>query len=1277
MVLPRRLAAALLSVLGGWSSPAIAAVPAASEAGRPFVSAFTARAYRGHNQMWEMAQAPDGVLYFGNSNKVLDYDGVTWRATAVPGSFVRRLAFGTDGKLYVGSNDEIGFLAPGPDGRMAFTSLRPHVPPSALPLGMITAVEPLGDAVFFATTTGTLRWQGGRMTHWPIEEKKAPWLSVADGAVYLHRTGHGLFRLEHDTFVSVCRDPAVVKAHLVSVLADPPGAPLLMVRESGVSRLRPDGSLAPWNADLAPLLARTRLRIIRRLGDGSVALATDTLGILRLAHDGRLLDRFDETSGLENASLHALHSDREGGLWINTSQGSLRAELGSPYSVFDQVNGLGRDSIRALCRHEGTLYASYHDHLHRLVPADLAQRGSARFERVPIDYSFVWAIASHPSGLLLAGVPGLALLKDNTLTWIIRDVSARLAAIERSRFQSDRFFIGGETGLTFVRYVDGAWRVEGQLQGSTGNVRAIAEADADTLWLGTPTRGYVKVTRPAGDSDWARATAKTYLETHGLPANQGWSYLHPTPLGLVFAPDSGVFRYDAAGDRFVPEPRLTPPGRMDARIRNIVTAPGGTLLLESELADGAGFTIHELTPDGAGYRWTAHARKLEERLGYGGARFAWAERTPAGEDTFWFSGPDATVRIDTSRRPAPPPPWSALIRDVQLPGTSGPARDGVRVPFTRDPVTFAFGAPRLGGGGPLEFQTRLVGFDARWSPWSAEPRVAFTQLEGGPFTLEVRARDFDRQLSAPAQFTFAIAPPPHRTAWAFAAYGVAGCAAIAGFIRWRLRRSERERLRLERLVAERTAELKVAKEAADAANRAKSAFLANMSHELRTPLNGVIGYAQVLQRSARLAPEDRDRVHIMQASGEHLLRMINEVLDFSKIEAGRLEVQPAPVHLRQLLRDVIANHSPRATEKSLTLQLEIAAAVPDLILTDGQKLRQILDNLVGNAVKFTARGEIAVTVTTSAGERGPGHRPQLEFGVRDTGVGIAAADQARLFEPFQQAGEGRPPEPGTGLGLAISRRLVELLGGQLDLESLPGVGSTFRFALPLETIARQAAPPEAAPRDILGYHGPRRRLLVVDDIAINRAVLREILAPLGFELREAPDGPTALQVTAEFHPELVFLDLRMPGMDGFALARALRERAAAAPAKLIAMSASVLSFNRDDAFAAGCDDFLPKPFRESDLLARLELHLGLTWIHTSPEAAPPSAAPQTPVPPAVLQPLLDAARIGRVAEIRRLLPGLRATAPDLARELEGMLARFEMENLRARLARELAAASSV
>jgi CheY-like chemotaxis protein/anti-sigma regulatory factor (Ser/Thr protein kinase) len=442
-----------------------------------------------------------------------------------------------------------------------------------------------------------------------------------------------------------------------------------------------------------------------------------------------------------------------------------------------------------------------------------------------------------------------------------------------------------------------------------------------------------------------------------------------------------------------------------------------------------------------------------------------------------------------------------------------------------------------------------------------------------------------------------------------------------------------------------------------------------MSHELRTPLNGVIGYAQVLQDDRRLLSDQRERLRIVQNSGEHLLRMINDVLDLAKIEAGKLELRPAPFALADLVRDIVAAHAPTAASKRLTFSTDLAPDLPPWVEGDAQKLRQILDNLLGNAVKFTAKGSVTLRVSVSQ-LSALNSQLLIAFAITDTGPGIDTHDQARLFQPFEQATRSRPNAPGAGLGLAISRALVDRLGGSLTLTSEPGRGSTFSFSVPLPAVAPDPVL-VARTRRLSGYEGPRRHVLIVDDNQVNRSLLADLLIPLGFSCVEFPSGEAALAHLARSDsplPDLAILDVRMQDLDGLELTRRLRALPRGASLKILLTSASVLTFDPAAGRAAGCDDFLPKPFRTADLVEKITALLALTW--RSADSASPFAsvaADSTPLPPALRDQLRELLAQGDLDAFRSALSAARplhpACEPHFA-ALEAAAAAFELSRLR-------------
>ena len=411
------------------------------------------------------------------------------------------------------------------------------------------------------------------------------------------------------------------------------------------------------------------------------------------------------------------------------------------------------------------------------------------------------------------------------------------------------------------------------------------------------------------------------------------------------------------------------------------------------------------------------------------------------------------------------------------------------------------------------------------------------------------------------------------------------------------------RRQAEELVQARTAELVIARDRADVANRAKSAFLAAMSHDLRTPLNGVLGFAQLLQRDKNLTQRQQAGVNAIRQSGEHLLTLINDILDLAKIEAGKFELCPTLFDLPRYLDGLVELMSVRAKQKpALALGADLPPELPATLRADEKRLRQVLLNLLDNAVKFTERGTVTLRVQPS-----PGGSNLLRFEVQDTGSGMNEAQLSRLFQPFEQVGGMEDRNRGTGLGLAISRQFVRLMGSEIHVQSAPGEGTRFWFDLPLQPAADGELPAsDVARRHVVGYAGRRRRVLVVDDVATNRELLLDMLGSLGFELGQAGDGAQALSTLESGMPDLILLDVLMPTLGGVETVDHLRRAGACVP--VIAISASATMDDKERSLSAGADAFLTKPINLQALLDQMGTLLGLEWIQDASAAPTVSGA---------------------------------------------------------------------
>jgi signal transduction histidine kinase/streptogramin lyase/DNA-binding response OmpR family regulator len=789
----------------------------------------------------------------------------------------------------------------------------------------------------------------------------------------------------------------------------------------------------------------------------------------------------------------------------------------------------------------------------------------------------------------------------------------------------------------------------------SGIITTINCDPAGVLWLGHWGGGLDKFD-PKTETFWHYKNDLT--NPASLSNNEVWSIWRGSTGDLWIGTSGGLNRLDRQTEKFIAYRRKD--GLSSDRINTILEDDQGQLWLGTA---ESGITVFD-PKKGVTKTFDVTDGLQSNQFLNGGP--AYKLRTGAlmfgGEEGFNIINP-ANISYNTEAPPVVLTNFEIFNKPISVGETDSPLKQSINatkeltLSYAQSVFSFEFAALNYRYPQKNQYAYMLEGFDKDWSYVDSSRRlITYTNLNPGEYTFRVKASNNDGVWNEEGKsIKIIVTPPWWQTTWfrMLAALLVVGL--VAGGVWWRVSSIESRNRELEAQVAGRTSELaasteqlQVAKEqaetaraAAETANQAKSVFLANMSHELRTPLNGILGYAQILQQRSQ-DEKILNGLNIIQHSGEHLLTLINDLLDIAKIEAGKIKLNPTDIQVSPFLHSIVSIVRSRAEAKHVQLTAIVPSSLPERVLADEKHLRQVLLNLLSNAIKFTDEGEVQFQVDVLEHHD---DTARLRFSIRDTGVGIAQADLVKIFQPFEQVGEKRIRAEGTGLGLSISQQIVALMGGEIQVKSQPGQGSTFWFDITLPLSNRLLAPAAAAHPTVIGYQGPRRKLLIVDDVPINCQFLQEFLEPLGFDVQTAQNAQAAMEQAFSWQPDLILMDVIMPGTSGIEATQELRAHGWSRP--ILAVSASVLQADIEQTLQAGYDAFLPKPVKPDDLLALLAQHLHLTWQYADhTQALEPEVRPELIMPErAELEALYGLARRGNLLAIEARLKQLASQDP--------------------------------
>lgn len=1199
----------------------VAALPEAAaallaEGGSYLVRTYSELDHGGSPQSWCVHQDGDGRIWVGNSAGLLEYDGAAWRRHELPGRGpVRGLTRDLEGRIWFCGGREYGRLGVDAKGRTEFVSVAGRLPRAAPDFQQLWSTAANAAGTWFSVGNAVLLASGDdSLRVYPTAGGAGNVLRIGERVVWVS-SDHEICFGEPDG--SITRGPLLAGPRFLTLCgAQLPDGTFVFGNYDGVHRRLPDGRLEPFGTE------ETRSALVGGVYTmaavpGGLALGTVGAGVVFVDSSGHLLGRLDSSRGLPDDIVLGLFFDRDGALWAALDSGIARIDLGACFLRWGPERGL-RGGLLDLHVAEDALWLAGSHGLWELP------RGEERFRLHPTDQ--VWDLEPWDGELLLATSRGLAAIRDGGIVRSLR--GEPISSLLRTSDDPAYFVTGDFRGR--LRFFAGAARVWSQVDSLDldDGIMSLAQADDGSLFASTLTDGLRRIV-PASSA--GPATILAYRQAEGIVP--GISYVWNWRGRILAGTDAGLLEFDPAGNgsgRFVPSPLLAAAGEFSARPIHAFAEDGdGVLWLV------AGDDVLALRPEGESYLLDPTPMGSLPPRGGGFLHVDGRGRLWAGRDDGLF--------LHVSPPPAPPVPLSLVLRSITTPdslvlgGAGGVRSEPTVLSDGAASLRFEFAATSLARPEAILYSTRLDGLESEWGGWTRENWRDYTNLPSGRYTFEVRARDIEGREGQLPPLILVLPPAWYATTW-FRALAVLGASALfvglgSAINRLRVRVLEDEVRARTQDLAEAVTELERARAEAVSATEAKSAFLATVSHEIRTPIAGIIGLDDLLLDEP-LSPAQRDLVAASRNSAEHLLRLVDDMLDLTRVEAGRLELVPLAFDPRALVDNLRRFLAAREDPGRLRLTLTVAPEVPSRVIADPLRVRQVLLNLVSNAVKFTPQGEVEVTLALD-----PAVGDRLAFSVRDTGIGIPAELRAVIFEPFVQADTSSSRRyGGTGLGLSICRQLVGLMGGEIGVESEVGKGSIFRFSIPYQRAADASRvalgtvaldPPMAAvpagaaqttptpeppatraatdPADTASPALPHRILLAEDDPVIQTVVART-LQRHGFEVDVVENGESAVDAVVQGPYALVLMDCQMPEVDGFEATRRIRRQSGPnGRIPILALTAHGMDQDRRRCAEAGMDGHLVKPVSEERLIAEVRTRLGGIPSHPAAQLVPPGA----------------------------------------------------------------------
>ena len=1155
-------------VFGAWAD---------KTAGLPWVELISARNMGSDQQSWIVIPDKLGRLFVGGTGLMV-YDGQTWETHPIGNTYaVRTLQYGADGRLWIGGANEMGYVDETAVGNFQYHSLISHLSENERLVGDIWGCGIVGSQVYFIGRGKLFCWDGTAFRTWDFPGKSRLFPLKLGSEIWFHHRETGLYRLDETGPQLELDRTHLPDAGILGLSKDSSG--LLLI--SGEGFYRPGSPpRQEFSEEVNRYITENRLASYATMPDGTHVVGTVNGGLALIGEDRQILRIVDARDGLPGQNVFSVITDNNGHIWCSSAGGIFQLERQGLVTLFNARNGLngGAVGMETLSDHS---YVISRAGTFTLSPAT---GHGAGFELQTQFKETYGALKIHGQGLLMGRHGGIDYYDGVAIKPIYGLMAKGVQLIQPAHFSPGSYLLSEGYGLV---------RLEAQPNGSFRHtpmvqvpdvIMALAEDTVGRVWIGTAGQGlfnYDPATsklQPVHDPD----TAKPF---------GGFVCLSDHGTNLLVFVEGKVLRANADGSDLRVLQRLP---SIKPMVVQVAPSADGTVVAfkrtgsTSTSAWGQGLGIFTVGSNGS-VEWHELEVPALDSIGFVQTIKFTQE---AGRSILWLGGTEGLLRLDYDALTKPPVPTTPFIKLDTLHSSPSAKANKLDFTFNDHRINFKVFTGDYTRTKDWLLQTRLGQGGGEWSVANSRRAYEFSNLSEGNYRFEVRAVNAAGLASEPAVFTFRILPPWYRSKEALAGYALALALGVWGLIRFRERQIRAQNAKLETQVQVRTAELVKA-------NAAKDEFLAGVSHEIRNPMNGVIGISESL-KTAGLDQESRRKFGLLRQCASHLSSLLEDILDISKVQAGVIELDVKPFDLHELVDSVAAMAASDSEKYRIPVEIAISPAVPRRLKGDPRRIRQILLNFVSNALKFSGRGQVNVTVWCK-----PALTPdqtEVVFAISDDGPGISAEEQKRLFNRFERgaaAQQGRVP--GTGLGLALCKGFAEKMGGRIWLESELGHGSSFYFSAPF-AIAPESS--ESTPAIGVVAGTGRRLALVVDDQEYNRIVLVDLLATQGVTALAAGDGPEAIALATQEDFEFIFLDYDLPGLSGLEVSRSIRALlTGSAQAHIIATTAFSTPEKQAECLAAGMNAFLGKPVTTE------RLHKALAAVAGQPVFSP-APAPQ-------------------------------------------------------------------